>query len=38
MDPFKERPEKIEALFTDREKNYPKPYDKTPSILIRKRA
>ena len=28
MDPFKERPEKIEALFTDREKNYPKPYDK----------
>lgn len=28
MDPFKERPAKIEALFTDREKNYPKPYDK----------
>ncbi len=28
MNPFEEKPAKIQSLFTDREKNYPKPYDK----------
>ena len=28
MNPFKEKPARIQSLFTDREKNYPKPYDK----------
>ena len=28
MNPFKEKPAKIQSLFTDREKNYTKPYNK----------
>ena len=38
MNPFKEKPARIQSLFTDREKNYPKPYDKNavdPYVAIR---